>query len=138
MLRLPLLKMCSRQSRRLPVQDIIINLDCHESLPAERMEPFGVLVASERFLVYYFDPHETGDVNARFMLVEVRGNEANEEKVLEYGYAFAMLRHGAGYQHFIGAGVNLGPYEYYCPFVKTTGRLLTWPPSSLGRCPAAR
>lgn len=118
--RLPLLNMCSRETKRLPVENIVDLLQCEAMLPLERRQSVTSIKPSERFFVYYYYPWEIGldsdtgrsDGGAMFLLVEVYGTK---ETVLDHGEAGSSTVNGAGYQHFEVVGEKIGRYEFYCP-----------------------
>lgn len=124
--RLPVLNMCSRETKRLPAAKLIEKLECSRllgsMLPLEIHKPITQLEPSDLFFVYYYYGWEFGqgydkenrandDGGGLFLLVEVKGTE---ETVLDYGEAGSSTMCGEGYQHFVVIGKKIGRFEFYC------------------------
>jgi hypothetical protein len=123
--RLPLLNMCSRETKRLPAAKLLTKLECSGMLrlmlPLEIRKPITSLEPSGYFFVYYYYDWEFGrnydknrvndDGGALFFLVKVIGTE---EIVLDYGEAGSSTMCGDGYQHFVVIGKKIGRFELYC------------------------
>lgn len=115
MLRMPLIKMCSRETHRLSVNEVRLNLGCkNQSLPVESQ---GFPTASEIFFVYHIDSSEVpfGKARFHFFLVEVN---KNVETILDFGAATETTPIGprGRYLYFGGKGDKLrDDYGFLCP-----------------------
>jgi hypothetical protein len=113
MRRLPLTKMCSRETNRLPVEQIQGFLQTASDLP---LEITGIPEPSKKYFVYHFDPMEL-DLEVykhQFLLVEVDGNY---ERIITQGDATGVtFNFGSRYISFHAFVKGIGNYAFYCPF----------------------
>lgn len=116
--RMPLLNMCSRETKRLPAARVAKLLGCQAMLPIERHGGISELKPSSQFVVYHIDNGEVplGVCRFEYVLVE---RDGRKEKVLASGNATSMIEYDldAGWYVTFGGMIphqELRDYMFYC------------------------
>lgn len=114
MVRLPLIKMASREIKRLPVWLVKNKLIADASL---RVDVNDMPAPSTQHFVYHFSPLELHEdqIQHCFILVEVTGEF--KERILTKGEASGISHNFASrYTQFRGVVGDIGNFNFYCPF----------------------
>ncbi len=116
MLRLPLTKMASRETDRLPTSAVVEKLNADKHL-AHWLEVRAPGIPSSMFFLYHEQPLECSEdtYHHQFKLVQLLGNF--QERVLLYGEATGITyNQSSGYVTFHGRSEKIGNYSFYAPY----------------------